>query len=105
MLLLRLPGVYQPDADTQLLIESVVGAGLPADARILDIGTGTGRIALELKAAGAAHVEAIDISRRAALTARLNSWVNRAPVRVRCGASAWCSLSGAVRHHVLVFVE
>ena len=85
MLLLRLPGVYEPDADTHLLIDTVISDGLPPDARVLDIGTGTGRIALAMKDAGAAHVEAIDISRRAALTARLNSWVNRAPVRVRRG--------------------
>jgi release factor glutamine methyltransferase len=85
VLLLRLPGVYELDADTHLLIDTVVAAGLPPGARVLDIGTGTGRIALALKDAGAAHVDAIDISRRAALTARLNSWVNRAPVRVRRG--------------------
>lgn len=85
MFLLRLPGVYEPDADTHLLIDTVVSAGLPPNARVLDIGTGTGRIALAMKHAGAAEVEAIDISRRAALTARLNSFVNRAPVRVRCG--------------------
>jgi release factor glutamine methyltransferase len=77
--------VYEPDADTHLLIDSVLAAGLPPGARVLDIGTGTGRIALALKNAGAAAVEAIDISRRAALTARLNSLVNRAPVRVRRG--------------------
>ena len=85
MLLLRLPGVYTPDADTHLLIDTVLAAGLPPDARVLDIGTGTGRIALALKNAGASTVDAIDISLRAALTARLNSFVNRAPVRVRRG--------------------
>ena len=44
MFLLRLPGVYEPDADTHFLIDTVVSAGLPPDARVLDIGTGTGRI-------------------------------------------------------------
>jgi release factor glutamine methyltransferase len=85
VLLLRLPGVYEPDADTQLLIDTVTSAGLPPGARVLDIGTGTGLIALALKSAGAAQVEAIDISRRAVLAARVNSLLNRAPVRVHRG--------------------
>jgi release factor glutamine methyltransferase len=85
VLLLRLPGVYEPQSDTDLLIEAINDHPLPPDARALDVGTGTGRAALALKAAGAASVEAVDISRRAVLAARLNSFVNRLPVRVHHG--------------------
>lgn len=83
MLLLRLPGVYEPEADTQLLIDTVLAEGISPHARALDIGTGTGRVALALKAAGAAHVQAVDISRRAVLSARLNAWLHRLPLHVR----------------------
>lgn len=85
MLLLRLPGVYEPDADTQLLIDTVLRDGLPPNARVLDICTGTGRVALAMKSGGAGDVEAVDISRRAVLSTRLNSLLHRAPVRVRRG--------------------
>jgi release factor glutamine methyltransferase len=85
VLLLRLPGVYVPQSDTELLIEAINDHPMPPRARALDVGTGTGRAALALKAAGAASVEAVDISRRAVLAARLNSFVNRLPVRVHHG--------------------
>jgi release factor glutamine methyltransferase len=85
VLLLRLPGVYEPEADTQLLIDTVLAEGVSPHAHALDIGTGTGRVALALKAAGAAHVQAVDISRRAVLSARVNAWLNRLPLHVRHG--------------------
>ena len=85
MLLLRLPGVYEPEADTQLLIDTVLAEGISPHAYALDIGTGTGRVALALKAAGAAQVQAVDISRRAVLSARVNAWLNRLPLHVRQG--------------------
>lgn len=84
-MLLRLPGVYEPEADTHLLIDTVLDVGLPPKARVLDIGTGTGRVALALKAAGAAEVQAVDISRRAVFSARCNSRLHGLPLRVRRG--------------------
>jgi len=56
-----------PTTDTDLLIDAINEHPFRPDTRALDVGTGTGRAALALKAAGAAHVEAIDISRRAVL--------------------------------------
>lgn len=85
VLLLRLPGVYEPEADTHLLIDTVLAEGIAPHASALDIGTGTGRVALALKAAGAATVQAVDISRRAVLSARVNAWLNRLPLSVRRG--------------------
>lgn len=84
-MLLRLPGVYSPDADTELLIDAIAEHPLTPGARALDVGTGTGRVALALKSAGATTVEAIDISLRAVLAARLNAALHRLPIRVRRG--------------------
>lgn len=80
-LLLRLPGVYSPEHDTHLLLRTVLAADCLAGARVLDLGTGTGRVALGAAQAGAAEVTAVDISRRAVLATRLNAAVNRLPVR------------------------
>ncbi|HEY0638101.1 MAG TPA: HemK2/MTQ2 family protein methyltransferase [Pseudonocardiaceae bacterium] len=85
MWLLRVPGVYRPQADTWLLARALGEAGVPAGGRVLDIGTGTGALALTAALAGAASVTAVDISRRAVLTARLNAALRRLPVRVHHG--------------------
>ena len=85
MLLIRLPGVYEPQTDTELLIEAIKDHPIPTAARALDVCTGTGRAALTLKAAGAAQVEAVDISRRAVLASRLNSRLHGLPIRVHHG--------------------
>ncbi|MGQ0629655.1 MAG: HemK2/MTQ2 family protein methyltransferase [Sporichthyaceae bacterium] len=80
-MMLRLPGVYAPEHDTEFLIREILADDDLSGARALEIGTGTGRIALALKRAGAAQVVAVDISRRAILSARLNSALHRLPVR------------------------
>jgi release factor glutamine methyltransferase len=59
--------------------------GLARDRRVLDVFTGSGALAIAAANAGAAEVSAIDLSRRAALNARLNSVLNRARVRVLRG--------------------
>lgn len=83
--LLRLPGTYAPQEDSHLLLETVLAEAPVAGARVLDLGTGTGRVALGLAAAGAASVTAVDISRRAVLTTRLNSLLSGVRVRARRG--------------------
>ncbi|MFK8906996.1 HemK2/MTQ2 family protein methyltransferase [Streptomyces sp. YS-3] len=84
MTLLALPGVYAPQADTALLAEALYEEPLFPGARVLDVGTGTGALALVAARRGA-DVTAIDISRRAVLTARLNARLARLPVRVLRG--------------------
>lgn len=84
MLLLRLPGVYMPEGDTEFLLDVVLAEGIPPGARVLDVGTGTGRLALAM-AAGGAQVTAVDVSSRAVLAARLNAKLRRLPVQVRFG--------------------
>ncbi|GCD93070.1 HemK2/MTQ2 family protein methyltransferase [Embleya hyalina] len=76
--------MYRPQADTWLLAQALQDAGIPAAARVLDLCTGTGALAIAAVGAGAGHVTAVDISRRAALATRFNSRVRGLRVRVEC---------------------
>ncbi len=83
--LLRAPGVYAPQDDTDLLVEAMHAAAIPARARVLDIGTGTGALAIAAIKAGAAEVTGVDVSRRAVWTARVNAALRGMPLKVRLG--------------------
>ncbi|MGW7412327.1 HemK2/MTQ2 family protein methyltransferase [Streptomyces sp. NPDC054863] len=84
MTLLALPGVYAPQADTALLASALYQENLPPRAEALDVCTGTGALALVAARLGA-RVTAVDVSRRAVLTAHLNARLARLPVRVLRG--------------------
>jgi release factor glutamine methyltransferase len=83
--MLRLPGTYRAQGDTSLLADTFTREGTLVGRRVLDLGTGSGALALAAVRAGARSVTAVDLSLRAVLTARLNSHLHRAPVRVRRG--------------------
>ena len=83
VLLIRPPGVYRVDRDTALLTE--VLRDRVRDRHVLDIGAGTGALAIAAARAGAASVTAVDLSRRSAAATWLNSRLHRVPVSVRCG--------------------
>lgn len=85
MRLIRPPGVYAPQDDTALLAEAVCREPGTAGGRVLDVGTGTGALALVATRCRAAAVDAVDISPCAVATAWLNVRMCRAPVRVRLG--------------------
>jgi release factor glutamine methyltransferase len=77
--------VYTPQDDTALLVEALHTAAIAPGARVLDIGTGTGALAIAAIRAGAAEVTGVDVSRRAVWTARVNAALRRLPLRVRLG--------------------
>jgi release factor glutamine methyltransferase len=79
--LLTPPGVFAPRSDAGMLLEAAAGR---VRGRVLDICTGTGVLALSV-APVAEHVTAVDASRLAAATARLNAALNRRPVEVLHG--------------------
>jgi len=83
VLLIRPPGVYRVDRDTTLLTE--VLRDRVRGRHVLDVGAGTGALAIAAAQAGAASVTAVDLSRRSAAAAWLNSRLHRVPVTVRCG--------------------
>ncbi|MCH6163111.1 methyltransferase [Streptomyces marispadix] len=85
MWLLRPPGVYVPQGDTRLLLEALRGTTVPRDARMLDVCTGTGVVALAGARMGAAEVHAVDLSARAAMAARLNARMRGLRVTVHRG--------------------
>jgi release factor glutamine methyltransferase len=80
VLLVRPPGVYRADSDTALLIDVMTAGGYAAGRRVLDIGTGTGALALAASRAGAASVTAVDLSLRSIAA----TWINCRIHRVRC---------------------
>jgi release factor glutamine methyltransferase len=91
---LRLPGVYAPQADSFLLAEAILGAGIPPGARVADLCTGTGAQAVTAARAGAGSVLAVDVSRRALATTRVNAALRGLRVQIRHGGLAAVADSG-----------
>jgi release factor glutamine methyltransferase len=76
--------VYTPQEDTALLADALYDEPLPPGADVLDVGTGTGALALEAARRGA-RVTAVDVSWRAVAAARVNAWRCGLRVRIRHG--------------------
>lgn len=76
--------MYAPQEDTALLAGALSEEPLLPGADVLDVGTGTGALALEAARRGT-RVTAVDVSWRAVCSARLNAWRERLPVRVHRG--------------------
>lgn len=70
-----MPGVFRPRSDAWLLA-GTLARELPPDARVLDVFTGSGVLAVAAGRAGALAVTAVDVSRRAVACARLNGRLN-----------------------------
>lgn len=77
------PGVFPPPSDAHLLA-AVLREHAPG-ADVLDLCTGSGILAVSAGLAGARSVTAVDVSRRAVLTARVNGLLNGVRVRARRG--------------------
>jgi len=87
------PGVYQPRSDTDLLIEALRREPMREGSRVLDLGAGSGAVAVAAARRGA-RVTAVDVSWRAVATTWVNGVLHRRFIRVRKG-----NLLKAVRGH------
>ncbi|MFF4249055.1 HemK2/MTQ2 family protein methyltransferase [Streptomyces sp. NPDC001822] len=81
---LRLPGVYRAQADSSFLAAAMRREGIGSGMEVLDLCTGSGSVALHAARLGA-QVTAVDISRRAVISARVNASVAGLQVAVRRG--------------------
>jgi release factor glutamine methyltransferase len=75
MRLLPLPGVFQPPSDSFMLADQLRQERLGPGVSVLDLGTGSGHLAVVAALAGASAT-AVDVSRRALLSVRLNARLN-----------------------------
>lgn len=85
MWLPRLPGVYRPQHDTWLLTDALADARIRAGADILDIGCGSGALSIAAGRTRPRSVTAVDVSRRAVLTTRVNTIARGVRARVERG--------------------
>ncbi|MFI5520730.1 HemK2/MTQ2 family protein methyltransferase [Streptomyces platensis] len=89
--LVTLPGVYPPQHDTRLLLRAMYREGVGPGTELLDLGSGSGALAVGAARCGAL-VTAVDISWQAALSTKINAWLSRQRVTVCRG-----DLTAAVR--------
>src|SRR5215210_4760747 len=82
MRILRLPGVFVPRSDTWLLATHLQRQS-QVNGAVADVCTGSGALAIAAALAGARSVTAIDLSRRALASARLNAALNGVRLRTR----------------------
>ncbi|WP_234543225.1 HemK2/MTQ2 family protein methyltransferase [Streptomyces shenzhenensis] len=87
------PGVYRPQTDTALLGRALCRERITSRTEVLDLGTGSGALAVEAARHGA-RVTAVDISWRALAATWCNALLNGQTVRIRHG-----DLAGAVPGH------
>lgn len=78
--LLRVPGVFYPISDSWMLAGMLRQENLTG-AAVLDLCTGSGMLAVLAALLGADEVVAVDVSRRALVSARLNAALNGARVK------------------------
>lgn len=79
------PGVFRPISDTWMLADCLRAEPALAGGEVLDLCTGSGALAVAAALAGARSVTAVDASRCAVPTARLNARLNGVRVRGRRG--------------------
>jgi len=80
------PGVFVPTQGSFLIWKYLFREGVGAHQRCLDIGCGTGLLAIQMARNGAAHVHAIDIDQAAASNTLTNAFRNGVAERVSAAA-------------------
>jgi release factor glutamine methyltransferase len=84
--IVTLPGVFRPISDSRMLAAALREQTLPPRASVLDVCTGSGLLAVCAALRGTREVTAVDVSRRALLTTRLNARLNGVRVRTLRGS-------------------
>lgn len=79
------PGVYRPQADTWLLADALRSARIQPGAAVLEIGCGTGALSILTARTRPRSVTAVDVSRRAVWTTRINTLLRGLAVQVERG--------------------
>ena len=79
------PGVFRPRSDTWLLAQAACAEPLRAGGTILELCAGPGLAGVAAARAHGATLTTVDVSRRAALNARVNGRLNAVPVRALRG--------------------
>jgi release factor glutamine methyltransferase len=84
--LVTLPGVFRPISDSWLLADALEAEHLRPGARVLDLCSGSGALAVRAALSCACDVVAVDVSRRAVATIRMNAALNLVRVRAVRGS-------------------
>lgn len=100
MSLTRPPGVYRPQDDTWLLVDALTEAGIAPGAAVLDIGCGTGALSIAAARVRPRSITAVDVSRRAVWTARVNTALHGIRAEITHG-DAFARVAGRVFDLVL----
>lgn len=85
MWLLCPPGVYRPQVDTWLLADALHRARIRPGAAVLEIGCGSGALSILVTRTKPRSVTAVDVSRRAVWTTRVNTLMRGLDVKVERG--------------------
>jgi release factor glutamine methyltransferase len=83
--IITVPGVWSPKSDAWMLADVLTAQPDLPGGDVLELGTGSGAIAVAAARAGARSVTAVDISRRALLCAWVNARLNGTRVAPRRG--------------------
>lgn len=81
-------GVYAPQADSRLLVETMDKSGLALGSRVADLCTGSGIAAINAARQGASRVAAFDICPKAVRCARANAEIGGVDIDVHLGSWA-----------------
>src|SRR3954469_8873745 len=100
MRIVTLPGVFSPISDTWMLARALREEINGHRSSVLDVCTGSGALAVCAAKRGARDVTAVDLSRRAVITAKINARLNG--VRLRALRSDLFSELGDARFDVIV---
>ena len=84
-MLLCPPGVYRAEGDTEILTDVMRRGGYALGRDVLDVGTGSGALAIAAARSGASSVTAVDLSLRSVAATWLNAGLHRAAVTIRRG--------------------